>query len=153
MDTLKLIAFDAEDLAVVSAHLQDACVRVEDMAYLPREKRFVVIANRFDWAGAQAANAAPTVYRRCRTGLRFERVLGASLQGIDLSDKTRVLCLLAIQFEPGEPPGGHVALIFAGGAAIRLNVECIEAELKDLGAAWQTSSVPCHSADEKTPAT
>jgi hypothetical protein len=153
MDTLKLIAFDAEDLAVLSAHLQDAVVKVSDMAYLPREKRFALIANRFDWTSAQAADRPSSLHRRCRTALRFERVLDAKLQGIDLAANAQVFCLLAIQFEPGEAPGGFVTLIFAGEAAIRLEVECIEAELKDLGETWLARGLPCHPAEDKTPPT
>jgi hypothetical protein len=153
MDVLKLIAFDAEDLAVVSAHLQDAVVKVGDMAYLPRAKRFALIASRFDWAGAQTASGPAHTHHRCRTALRFERVLGARLQGIDLDNASQVLCLLAIQFEPAEAPGGFVTLIFAGEAAIRLEVECIEVELKDLGETWAASCLPCHPAEDKTPPT
>ena len=151
MDALKLIAFDAEDLAVLSAHLQDAVVKVDDMAYLPGPKRFALLASRFDWAGAKCAGAPPSVHHRCRTALRFERVLDAKLQGIDLGAGAQVLCLLAIQFEASEPPGGFVTLIFAGNAAIRLQVECIEAELKDLGETWQAAGLPTHPTEEKTP--
>ena len=153
MDTLKLIAFDAEDLAVLSAHLQDAVVKVSDMAYLPHANRFALIASRFDWAGAQCASSSSTIHHRCRTALRFERVLTAKLQGIDLAAKSQVLCLLAIQFEPAEAPGGFVTLVFAGEAAIQLEVECIEAELKDLGETWQATGLPCHPAEDKTPPT
>ena len=37
---LRLLALDAEDLALVSAHVQDAVLRVGDLAYLPRKKAF-----------------------------------------------------------------------------------------------------------------
>ncbi len=151
MDALKLIAFDAEDLAVLSAHLQDAVVKVSDMAYLPGDKRFALLASRFDWAGAKCASAPPSVHHRCRTALRFERVLSAKVQGINLQAESHVLCLLAIQFEPAEAPGGFVTLIFAGDAAIRLEIECIEAELKDLGETWQAAGLPTHPTEEKTP--
>ena len=49
---LKLVALDPEDLAVLSAHLQDAIAKVGDIAYLPKEKRFAMVLNRFDWTGA-----------------------------------------------------------------------------------------------------
>jgi Protein of unknown function (DUF2948) len=148
---LKLVAFDAEDLAIVSAHLQDAVVRIADLAYLPREQRFAALLNRFDWV---AANAAPgsggnPVYKRRRAALRFERVVGAKLQGIDLKAKRHVMSLLAIGFEAKAPddPAGHVTLVFAGGAAIRLQVECLEAEFRDLGAAWSAKRKPGHPDD------
>lgn len=144
MADLKLLAFDADDLAVVSAHLQDAVLQVADMAYLPKERRFAAIANRFDWAAATGAHGDKPALERRRTALRFERVLGARLQGIDLKAKRQVLSLLAVQFEEQDTPGGFITLIFAGGGAIRLTVECIECELRDLGAAWAARGQPVH---------
>ena len=142
---LKLIAFDTEDLAVLSAHLQDAVLKVGDMAYLPQEKRFAAITNRFNWEAGAKRN------ERRRSGLRLERVLAARVQGFDLQDKATVLSLLAIEFTPAEAPEGHVTLLFAGGAAVQLHVECIEAELKDLGPAWQTRSRPRHPDETERP--
>jgi hypothetical protein len=152
MADLKLIALDAEDLAVLSAHLQDAVLKVGDLAFLPREKRFAAVANRFDWADAldsetgKAGNGNKP-YARRRAALRFERVLSAQVHGLDLTNKGAVASLLAISFEPGDAPAGHVLLQFADGSAIRLNVECIEAELRDLGPVWQAKSRPRHPDD------
>jgi len=154
MPDLKLIALDAEDLAVISAHLQDAVVRVGDMTYLPREKRFVAVANRFDWAKVTAPKGRGSGdgdFERRRAGLRFERVNSARVQGFDLKDKRTALALLAVTFEPAsdaENPAGDVTLTFSGGAAIRLNVECVEIEMKDLGAAWAAARSPTHPEDE-----
>lgn len=154
MTELKLIALETEDLDVISLHAQDAVVTVGDVAYLPREKRFVALVNRFDWidalsgdgrqAGARKGRTA--AYTRRRAALRFERVTAASLKGIDLTDKKRVLNLLAIRYDAhaADDPAGYVSLIFAGDAIVRLDVECIEAELRDLGGAWATTSKPEH---------
>ncbi|MGL4396836.1 MAG: DUF2948 family protein [Hyphomicrobium sp.] len=160
MTYLKLIALDAEDLCVLSAHLQDAVVRIGDMAYLPLERRFAIVANRFDWSRSLATGtrssgskgAQPGHGERRRAGLRFERVSAARVLGLNLNDKSQALALLAISFEPagGEPTAvdGHVTLTFSGGAAIRLDVECLEVELKDLGAAWTTKRIPAHAETE-----
>jgi DUF2948 family protein len=145
MPDLKLIALDADDLAIISAHLQDAVLKLGDLVFLPREKRFAAIGNRFDWLHAiENGTATGQRYARRRTALRFERVLGAQVQGLDLKDKDAVAELLAIRFEPGDPPQGRVTLAFAGGGAVRLNVECIEAELRDLGPAWEAKGRPQH---------
>lgn len=146
MEDLKLIALDPEDLRVLSCHLQDAVVRVGDMAYLKSEMRFAAIANRFDWEGAAAD--ADGAFQRRRAGLRFERVKAARVLGLDLQQKDQALALLAVTFEAGDDPSGAVVLHFAGGAAVRLEVECIEAELRDLGAAWSTRSKPAHAIDD-----
>lgn len=153
MAELKLIALDAEDLAVISANLQDAVVQVADIAYLPRAKRFAAIGNRFDWLAALSEGEdASQRYARRRAALRFERVLGAKVHGIDLANKSAVLSLLAISFEPDVAPEGKVTLQFADGAAIQLQVECIEAELQDLGPAWRAKSKPQHPTDGPVPA-
>lgn len=146
---LKLIALDDEDLAVLSAHLQDAVVRTGDMAYLARDKRFAAVVNRFDWIAAVAAKSGKDLVRR-RTGLRFERVLGARLQGIDLKRPDTVLSLLSVTVHRDAPddPAGRIRLDFSGGAAILLDVECVEAELQDLGAAWRAKRRPDHKPGE-----
>ncbi|MBS0253472.1 MAG: DUF2948 family protein [Proteobacteria bacterium] len=155
MPDLKLIAFDTLDLGIISAHLQDAVLRVGEMTYLPKEKRFAAIVNRFDWANALGSSQTlqglkDEKFERRRAGIRFERVNSAQVQGIDFKDKRAALALLAITFEPKGGEGsteGDVTLTFSGGAAIRLGVECIEIELKDLGAAWGTKRSPEHPED------
>lgn len=147
MTDLKLIAFDAEDLSVIAAHLQDAVLHINDMIYLKAERRFAVVANRFDWNHAAQSGGKAESFVRRRTGLRIERVIGAKVQGLDLTQKDRVLSLLTLTFEDGEPPQGAITLTFAGGGAVRLEVECIEAALTDLGAAWGTPRKPEHASD------
>jgi len=143
---LKLIALDEQDLEIVSSHLQDAVVRVADLAYVPSQKRFAAILNRFNWE--KAAKAANDTNERRRTALRFDRVLGAQIKSLKTSASDRVLSLLAVRFEPSEHPSGFVTLTFSGDASIRLHVECIEAELTDLGPAWRARSKPQHPGAE-----
>jgi hypothetical protein len=147
-EPLKLIALDAEDLGVVSAHLQDAVLLVGDMIYQPRERRFVAIANRFDWAQAATATTdKASAFTRHRSAIRIERITRAKLQGIDLTAKKQTLALLALEFHSSGPdtPEGDILLLFAGGGGIRLTVECIELLLEDLGAAWAARAKPDHS--------
>ena len=155
MAELKLIALDADDLVVISAQLQDAVLKVGDIAYLPCERRLAAVGNRFDWIDALKDVKSEPEYIRRQTALRFERVLSANVKGIDLQRKDAALSLLAIAFEPDgalESPGGHVTLNFADGAVIRLQVECIEAELRDLGPAWSVKYMPRHAEDNPVPA-
>lgn len=145
MSTLKLLALDDEDLQVVSSHLQDAVVRVGDIAYVPSQKRFAAIVNRFDWASARTEDGH---YRRRRTALRFDRVLGAKHKGLGPEKPDLVLSLLAIRFVEDNAPSGHIVLFFSGGITIELDVECVEAELRDLGPSWETRHKPEHPAGE-----
>jgi len=141
MNPLKLIALDEEDLSVVSTHLQDAVMRVADMAYVPSQQRFAAVLSRFDWERVADGDKG---YARRSAALRFDRVRGAQLKHLKPRAASRVLSLLAISFEPTEPPSGYVTLTFSGDVSIRLEVECIEAELRDLGPAWRTRHAPRH---------
>lgn len=142
MDRLKLIALDAEDLEIISAHVQDAVVKSGELDYRAHEKRFVMAMNRFAWE--IPAGFFRRRNERRRSVLHFDRVLAAQSTGFSRDEPEEVLSLLAIRFAEGEAPAGAIELTFAGGAAIRLEVECIEALLADLGAAWETPSRPAH---------
>ncbi len=143
-DRLRLIALDPEDLAVLSAHVQDAVLKVGDISWMAGENRLVLAMNRFVWEAAAGGRGRGRSYQRRRAALHFERVLSVRSTGIDREADQVVLELLAISFEPRESPSGDVVLHFAGGATIRLAVECLEAQLADLGPAWSTPHAPRH---------
>jgi hypothetical protein len=126
----KLIALDADDLAVISAHVQDAQVQTGDIIWRQSEKRLVVGMNRVDWEQTLRGETEP---RRLIAALRFDRVLSCKSRNIDLDTPETALELLGIEFHPGEPPGGSAVLMFSHGGALRLDVECLECELADLG--------------------
>jgi hypothetical protein len=144
MDPLKLVALDKEDVEIISAHLQDAIVKVADVHWRPSERRLVLAVGRFDW---EAAHRSTPEYRRRLAALRFDRVTACKCRNVAPHDKDTVLNLLAVEFTETETPAGAITLFFSGGAALRLEVECIEAELSDLGPAWTTDICPDHSAD------
>ncbi len=139
---LRLGVLDEDDLAVISAHLQNAEARIADMAFLPQEKRFVLVVARFDWPLAASGR-----FVRRQTGLHFERVMQAARSGFSAEAKAPPEQLLAITFEPRDPPGGFVRLTFAGAAQIRLTVECLEAEMRDLGPSWVVDERPAAPLD------
>jgi hypothetical protein len=149
MDQLKFVVLDEEDLEVVSAHLQDAVVKVSDVLWRPQEMRLVVALNRFDWESAQSAQPE---YRRRRAVLRFERVLACKGKDVNPAGKDGVLNLLAVEFSETDTPSGAVTITFSGGAVLRLEVECLEAELADLGPSWTTTACPVHALAEDAPA-
>jgi len=147
MEPLKFVALDTDDLAVVSTHLQDAAVKVADVLWRPNEKRLVLAIDRFDWP---AAVGSQPELRRCRSALRFERVLACKCKHVNPAGKDEVLNLLAVEFEETDAPAGVVTLTFSGGPQLRLEVECLEAELADLGPSWATAACPAHIDDPPT---
>ncbi|MFC6489515.1 DUF2948 family protein [Nitratireductor sp. GCM10026969] len=144
MDLLKLVALDEEDLQILSAHVQDAVMKVGDLTLLKREKRFVLPLRRFAWEKEKRGLFRKGPHERRLSMLHFDRVLSVHSTGIDRQKPEDVLSLLAIHFVPGEAPAGTVKLIFSGGAVLSLDVECIEARLADTEAAWQTPARPRH---------
>lgn len=141
---LKLLALDEEDLAIVSAHMQDAVFRVEDASFSPKAGTFTIIANRFVWESAHEQSKS---FERRRAVLVFKQVRAVRSTGFNRKADDQVLDLLALTFEKqGDGPEGYLELVLAGGAAILLNVDCIEVQLADTGGAWETTVKPRHPA-------
>ena len=137
---LKLVALDREGLGVISAHIQNTCVKRVDMTWLPRQRRFLVAGMRYDWVGAKTGPE-----ERVSSVLRFDRVLKVSHLGLTEINADATLNLLAVTFEKTDPPAGIVILAFADGALVRLDVECIEAELRDIGDRIPAKACPGHA--------
>jgi hypothetical protein len=153
MEELKLVALDKDDVEVISAHVQDARVKVADIFWRPGAHRFVMVLNRFDWMNAAEADgfqSGSLDYRRCRTSMRFERAISCKCRGLDQTNKDAPLNLLAVEFVEHDAPAGAVTLTFSGGGAIRLEVECLEAELVDLGEVFSAATCPDHFTKAKT---
>ena len=140
---LKLRAEDAEDLLIISACLQDALVPVRDLAYIPEERTFLLIANRFRWENGVRPAPGEAGLERTLCGITFSEVTAVSYSGFRRSENGRILSLLAIRAE-----NGKVHLEFSGGAAIRLEVACILCHAKDVGEPWPTPWQPRHDLDE-----
>lgn len=133
---LRLLAQDADDLAVISAAMQDAVARVGDIVFEPKSRRLTIACNRFRWEAGGGA--------RVRSGLQLGGVLKVETRKIRRDAPDAVLEILAMTFEPGDAPGGLVTLSFAGGGDLRASVECIEAILADVSQPWPTPRTPAH---------
>jgi len=141
MSRLKLAAADAEDLEILSARLQDAVLKLKNVSWQPRKRRFAAVVNRLQWeAGGQT---------RVRAGLHFDGVLKVQSQKVKLGADEAVVSVLAVRFvaNGGEDPGGVIELVLAGGGAFRLTVECIDAELADMTGAWAARGKPDHESE------
>ena len=97
------------------------------------------------------AQTAKSEYHRRRAALRFERVLSCKCRDVNPAGKDAVLNLLAVEFSETDAPSGVVTITFSGGAELRLEVECLEAELADLGPSWTTAACPVHALAEDGP--
>jgi hypothetical protein len=143
---LNLGALDGEDLQVLSSLAQDAVFPAAEMQWLPKERRFALLLNRFRWEDQPAAAARGRTVERVQSVLLFENVLSVASQGVSRTDQDSILSLLSVEFEAGADAEGFVTLTLAGDGAIRLKVEALEATLKDVTRPYMavSKSTPSH---------
>lgn len=145
---LVLGAADQEDLEVISAQVQDAIVAVGHMTYERERNRFTLLLNRYVWE--QAAEKRHGL--RVQAGLHFDGVLNVQSRNLRRQPRDALLNLLSLSFEPGSgedgDPRGAVILTFSGDAAVRLEVECLDAHLRDIGTPWKARARPSHTVEE-----
>ncbi|MCB9962771.1 MAG: DUF2948 family protein [Hyphomonas sp.] len=139
---LRLLAEEPEDLEIISAAVQDAVVKAENLVYEARQRRFSLEINRFRW---EEGTGKRREAERIRSLLAFDGVLGVKTRAITKADPEMILSLLQVTFTPeADPPGGTVTLLFAGDGEIALTVEALDATLMDSDYIWATRHTPSH---------
>ena len=141
---LRLRARDSEDLMVLSAHLQDAIVPISDMAYLGRDRSFVMVVNRFLWTRGSQPDKDTDHHLRTNSGVRFLGVTRVHARNINQRKRGQLLELLSVRHEVDA-----IHLTFAGGGEIRLEAAEIDAVLEDIDEPWPTRRLPSHRIDEE----
>jgi hypothetical protein len=134
---LRLLAEDPEDLGIISAAMQDAVAKVGEISYEAKARRLTIAFNRYRWEAGG--------HERVRSGLQLGGVLKVQTRKIRRGARDAVLEVLAVTFEPGEPPGGTITISCAGGGDLRVVVECIDAVLADVSEPWPTPRTPTHA--------
>jgi len=144
--TLSLMAKDEEDLQILSVYLQDAILLLKEVRYLPEEKKFIAVLNRFRWeAQGDEIERSEATYERVHTGLCIEHVTRVASKGIDMENKEAFLSLLALHYDHDN----QLEMVFAGGGVIRMNLEKLSLFLQDLDQSWPTKWRPLHDAAGK----
>ncbi len=140
VSSLKLLAEDAEGLAIIAAATQDGLVKPGDIRFEARARTFGLELNRFQWE--RAGRRMP--FFRSRALLAFAGVETVRSRNVS-KDVDAVHVLMDIRFSAAaEAPGGVLTLDFAGDTQIQLAVECIDVTLADIGPAWPTRRKPDH---------
>ncbi len=129
-ERLRLLAVEDADLETLSALMQDAAVKSRDIAYDPKARRLVIIANRYRWEARSPS--------RVRCALRLDSLTGLKRRNWPTGET--VLDLLALRWLDG-----GIEIDFAGGAALRADAECVDVELHDLSGPWGTRRTPGHA--------
>jgi hypothetical protein len=128
---LRLLAEDADDLAIIAAALEEAEAKIGDIEWEPTGRRLTLALNRLRRESAEDTS------ERVRAGVQLGGVLGVKTRGLDRTDKDAIVQLLNVTFEAGDPPGGVVTFAFTGDADLAATVECIDAALADLSEPWR----------------
>ena len=129
---LRLIAQDAEGLGILAALLQDAVFPITEMSFVKTRRRFALLLNRFRWEDRAAAVEAGRKFERVQSLLVFENVVSVRSSGIDRQDRETILSLLHVDFVATDEVSGVVTLVLAGDGAIALEVEALDATLRDV---------------------
>jgi hypothetical protein len=154
---IRLMAKDAEDLAIIASCLQDALVPLSEMQFLQDERRFVMLLNRFRWESASQSDNMQARGRpvdatfadaargneRVNSGLCIDGVTTVRSRNLDRGKPGKFLSLLTV----GLDGPNRLNLLFAGDGALQLEVEGVSLFLQDFGEAWPTQWRPDHVAD------
>lgn len=157
-NNMRLMAKDADDLAIIAACLQDALVPISEVQYLAGEQRFIMLLNRFRWERQPAGRHAPATAKtksgdasfhdaddyfdteqRIHCGLCIDKVTSVRSRGVDLKQRGKFLSFLTLQVD-----GEHLNLLFSGGGLIQLIISELSVFLSDMGEGWPTQWRPDH---------
>ena len=132
---LNLGANDQADVQVLSALLQDAVLQISDVKWQRKQRRVVMLLNRFRWERENTSSQIQghsTAPERVQSLLTISSVARVASQGFDKSDKDLILSLL--QLEASESDAGDIFLMLtlAGDGAFKLDVDLIEINLRDV---------------------
>ena len=138
-------AFDADELQILSALVQDAVLPMSEISWGKTKRRFALLVNRFRWEDEGRTRHAP---ERVQSVIIVDHVLGVSSMGIDRGEQDTVLSLMSMTFEAGDDGTGHITLTLAGDGALRLRVEALEVGLRDVTRPYTAPSgkTPDHGA-------
>lgn len=144
---LRLVAEDVEDLQVISAAIQDAVLKAENLKYDRKRRRFTLEVNRFQWEEASEKKGPKG---RVRALLAFDSVLAVKTRAVTKSDPDMVMSLLSLEFSAdAEPPGGEISLLFSGDGELKLTVEALDVTLLDSAYEWTTRHTPDHTKNRR----
>ena len=150
-DLLRLRALAVEDLAVISSLVQDAILPVRNIEWDPRQKRLILVVQRYCWERCPDSTKDPKDEQECgeriASAIRFDSVLRLRSRGIDQQSDDQVAYLLGLRFRAGNGPGGELRFLCSNNAELSADVECIDGVLMDVSKPWMAAGRPWHPPD------
>ena len=143
---INLTAEKAEDLLIMATLSQDALIKITNMKWAKKKRRFLILMTRFCWELGDLAISGKKYYQRVNSIMSIETVLAVKSKGIDQTKTSIILSLLTIKYHNSKSQVKEIELIFSGGGNLILSVECIDMILKDVSEPFQSgaSNMPTH---------
>ena len=142
---IKLFAKSTNDLKVISALCQDSVGTSENIRRNKKDKSFSILINRFKWENSNQLKENQEPPLRVETVLFFRWVLSVKSRGLKRKRLGQYFYLLDINYKSVDG-FNSIQLIFSGNVEIFLEVEYLEAFMKDIGEVYYAKSgkFPAH---------
>ena len=142
---IKLFAKNAKDLKVIAALCQDSIGSSENIRRNKKDKSFSILINRFKWESLNQVKENKGQPLRVQSVLFFRWVLSVKSRGLNKKGLGKHFYLLDINYKRVDGIN-NVRLIFSDNAEIFLEVEYLEAFMKDIGKVYYAKSgrIPTH---------
>ena len=144
---LNIGAFDKRDLEVVSSLVQDSILPTSEIKWLSKSDKLAILINRFRWEDTKLSQGKNL--ERVRSLLMINHVKNISSSGFSPKQKDRILSILSISFDGVEGGSGSVLIVVSGNGGIRVEVDALEINLRDVTMPYIAPSglVPEHKND------
>ena len=144
---LNIGAFDKRDLEVVSSLIQDSIFPTSEIKWLSNSEKLAILINRFRWEDTKLSQGKNL--ERVRSLLMINHVKNISSSGFSPKQKDRILSILSISFDGVEGGSGSVLIVVSGNGGIRVEVDALEINLRDVTMPYIAPSglVPEHKND------
>ena len=139
VNQIKLFANSVKDLRVIGALCQDSVGTSENIRYNKKNKSFSILINRFKWDSSDPVKKNKGQPLRVEAILFFRWVLSVRSRGLKRKRLGKYFYLLDIDYESVNGLNG-IRLIFSDNAEIYLEVEYLEAFMKDIGEVYYAKS-------------
>ena len=148
---INLAAQNEEDLVIFSTLCQDSIIKISNIKWAKKSKRFYILLTRLCWELNHFSKKKGTFLKRVNSVLIFDNVLSVKSKGIRQSKSDMIISLLTFDYNFSCFENQSIDLIFSGDAQITLDIECIEAFLKDVSEPFESTSsnIPNHKNDYK----
>ena len=134
------------DLLIFSTLCQDSIIKIANIKWAKKSKRFYLLINRFCWELNDLSKKKSSNMLRINTLMSFNSVLSVKSAGIQQNNNSDITSLLTINYNFFNFEKQAIDLIFSGNSQISLNIECIDVFLKDISGPFEgtTSKQPKH---------